>query len=122
MRQAVFLFFVAAFLLFGCEKSTKTLVNGTYIGVFERNGVFSNVALTFTNGQFSGQSDQDSYPAICSGTYSVTGNTISFENECGFFANFDWTLVLSESWNYSWANNVLILTKSNGDKYTLTAQ
>ena len=117
------LFFCVVFLTaLSCSKSIKSNVNGTYIGVFERNGVTSNVELTLTNGQFSGQSDQDSYPAICSGAYAVSGNTISFENECGFFANFDWSLILSDTWSYSYNNNVLILTKANGDKYTLTLQ
>ena len=117
------LFFCIVFLTaLSCTKSNKTNVNGTYIGVFERNGVTSNVKLTLTNGQFSGQSDQDSYPAICSGAYAVSGNTISFENECGFLANFDHTLILSDNWSYSYNNNVLILTKANGDKYTLTLQ
>ncbi len=117
------LFFCIVFLTaLSCSKSNKTNVNGTYIGVFERNGVTSNVELTLTNGQFSGQSDQDSYPAICSGAYTVSANTISFENECGFLANFDHTLILSDSWSYSYNNNVLILTKANGDEYTLTLQ
>lgn len=122
MKHTILLILIALLHLLSCTKSNKTNVNGSYIGVFERNGVTSNVELTLTNGQFSGQSDQDSYPAICSGAYAVSGNTISFENECGFLANFDHTLILSDNWSYSYNNNVLILTKANGDKYTLTLQ
>ena len=65
---------------------------------------------------------QSCHLEYCSGAYTVSANTISFENECGFLANFDHTLILSDSWSYSYNNNVLILTKANGDEYTLTLQ
>jgi len=116
------LFCCVVFFAIGCDKSTKTVINGTYIGTFERNGVVAQVELTFSNGQFNGQSDQVLYPAICSGTYTVSGNTISFENGCMWTANFDWTLILSENWTINSSNNSLILTKANGDVYNLIHQ
>ncbi len=116
------LFCYVILFAFSCDKSTKRITNGTYIGTFERNGTQVPIQLTFTNGQFSGVSDSTNFPAICSGTYSVSGNTISFENGCGFLANFDHTLILWENWNYSWEDDVLTLTKTNGDVYNLIRQ
>lgn len=116
------LFCAILLFAFSCNKPSKTITNGTYIGTFERNGVTANVELTFSNGQFTGHSDQDNYPAICNGSYTVSGNTITFENGCGFLANFDWTLILSENWTINSINNSLTLTKANGDVYSLIHQ
>ena len=97
-------------------------IEGEYIGIFERNGNTSNVELNFTNGIFSGDSETVKFPAICNGNYSISNKTIEFENLCIWTAEFDWTLVLGENWNYTFINNILTMTKVNGDKYTLTKQ
>jgi len=97
-------------------------IEGEYIGIFERNGNTSNVELNFTNGIFSGDSETVKFPAICNGNYSISNQTIEFENLCVWTAEFDWTLVLGENWNYTFINNILTMTKVNGDKYTLTKQ
>ncbi len=116
------------FMTFACNDddsqvaSDEQITNGDYIGVFERNGVTSNVELNFNNGEFTGSSETEKFPAICSGEYSISDNQILFENECIWTAEFDWTLILSESWSYTFQDNVLIMIKSNGDKYTLTQQ
>ena len=65
---------------------------------------------------------KEKFPAICNGNYLISSNTIEFENVCVWTAEFDWTLILGENWNYTKENNILIMTKSNGDKYTLTKQ
>ncbi len=104
------------------EVSIPTTTNGNYIGIFERNGITSNVQLNLINGAFDGQSTVQKFPAICSGTYIIAGNTMTFENGCAWIAEFDWTLILSGEWNYTMNGTTLTLTKSNGDKYTLTQQ
>ena len=104
------------------DENFQSKVNGEYIGVFERNGNVSNVELIFNEGNYSGESDTVKFPAICNGNYSVSSNSILFQNECVWTAEFDWSLILSDQWNYDLKGNILILTKSNGDKYTLTRQ
>ena len=47
---------------------------------------------------------------------------MTFENACVWTADFDWTLILWGDWTYTFNGNLLIMTKSNGDKYTLTKQ
>ena len=104
------------------DENPQPEINGEYIGIFERNGNTSNVELNFTNGIYSGESETVKFPAICNGNYSISNNSIEFENVCPWTADFDWTLLLSENWNYTLDSNTLIMTKSNGDKYTLTTQ
>ncbi|MDG1194002.1 MAG: hypothetical protein P8N27_00680 [Polaribacter sp.] len=104
------------------DENPQPEINGEYIGIFERNGNTSNVELNFTNGIYSGESETVKFPAICNGNYSISNNSIEFENVCPWTADFDWTLILSENWNYTLESNNLIMTKSNGDKYTLTKQ
>jgi len=104
------------------DENPQPEINGEYIGIFERNGNTSNVELNFTNGIYSGESETVKFPAICNGNYSISNNSIEFENVCPWTADFDWTLILSENWNYTLESNTLIMTKSNGDKYTLTKQ
>ncbi|MEP4780703.1 MAG: hypothetical protein ABJZ18_07005, partial [Algibacter sp.] len=89
---------------------------------FVRGGNNSNVELTFNNGNWTGESEIVKFPALCNGTYSNSGNVITFENACPWTAEFDWTLILGGEWDYSLNGNSLILTKTNGDKYTLTKQ
>ncbi len=127
MKVKIFLFTTLLSIMLSCNKnetevSIPTTTNGNYIGIFERNGITSNVQLNLINGAFDGQSTVQKFPAICSGTYIIAGNTMTFENGCAWTAEFDWTLILSGEWNYTLNGTTLILTKSNGDKYTLTQQ
>jgi hypothetical protein len=108
-----------------CSKdnnNSETLLNGKYIGTFERGTNISNVEFTFNDGAYTGASDTVKFPAICDGTYTVTGRTIDFQSLCAWTAEFDWTLILGGEWNYTFQNNTLIMVHSNGDKYTLTRQ
>ncbi len=104
------------------DDNSQPNIEGEYIGIFERNDNTSNVDLTFMNGTWTGESEIVKFPALCNGTYSISGNLVTFENACPWTAEFDWTLILVDEWNYNLNGNTLILTKNNGDKYTLTKQ
>lgn len=123
MKAKILILLGLLMLIVGCksdDENIQTNISGAYVGIFERNGNSSNVELTFNSGTYNGQSEIEKFPAICDGTYSTSGNTITFEHDCLWTADFDWTLILSGEWNYSLRNKVLIMNKSNGDKYTLT--
>jgi len=125
MRAKILFLSVIVLTTFGCNKedeNIETNLDGKYIGIFERSGSTSNVELTFNNGSWNGESEISEFPALCNGTYSITGSVINFENACFWTAEFDWTLILSDNWNYNLNGNRLILTKTNGDTYTLTKQ
>jgi len=111
-------------IAFACNNDDEIQPNidGKYVGIFERNGNTSNVELNLNNGTYFGESETEKFPGICNGNYSISNNSIDFENLCAWTAEFDWSLILVENWNFIFENNVLTLTKSNGDKYTLTKQ
>ena len=126
MKTKIFFFLTLLIITISCNKSEEVTIspntNGNYTGIFERNGNSSNVQLNLINGSFNGQSAIQKFPALCNGTYLISGNTITFDSNCAWTADFDWTLILNGQWNYNMNGNLLILTKSNGDKYTLTQQ
>ncbi|HEY4785544.1 MAG TPA: hypothetical protein VIH57_05825, partial [Bacteroidales bacterium] len=89
--------------LINCNKegqNTTKIPDGVYAGTFQRELVWSDsdtakITMTFSSGTWSGSSDKPKYPALCKGTYTIVGDTILFENECAWTAEFDWSLILS---------------------------
>lgn len=125
MKTKIFLLLTLAITIIGCDNDddiTETNVDGNYIGVFERAGNTSDVELNLNNGTWTGESETEKFPALCNGNYSISENIITFENACAWTADFDWTLILNDEWSYNLNGNTLVLTKANGDKYTLTKQ
>lgn len=109
-------------LLFSCHKDADdeiVVIDGSYVGTFQRNSEISEVTLDIVYGEFSGQSATDNFPAICNGTFQISNTTINFKNECVFPSTIDGTLILNGTWNYSFFNSNLTLENSIGDKYTL---
>jgi hypothetical protein len=112
------------------NKEVMAIVPGIYKGQFIRTSPYakyaaSNVTIEFTSNLFSGQSDMLHYPAICSGTFSVEGTEINFENECFFTADFDWTLILKGSYQLKVTGSQLEMTRVQSeitDRYILTLQ
>lgn len=105
----------------GCgNDDLPTDIDGHYTGTFQRGTNSSNVELLLDDNGFSGGSDIIKFPAICTGAYSTSIRTIKFENHCPWTAEFDWSLILSGTWDFTFLNQTLILTNSIGDKYTLT--
>jgi len=101
MKRTILLILSLIFLI-SCDKDEQTdrkLPYGVYIGTFQRELVWSdsdtaNITMTITSNQWSGTSDIEKYPALCNGTYSIVGDTIIFENECVWTADFAWNLIL----------------------------
>jgi len=126
MKKLIYLSLLITASFASCDHNSEADVhvnlNGTYIGTFERNGRVSNVELDLAEDRFSGTSDTDKYPAICSGIYSNNTVEITFSNHCAWTADFDWSLILSDTWTFNLSEDQLIMTKANGDKYSLTKQ
>ena len=104
IKMSKFVFSILTFLFFlSCEKeeiNNEKFPDGTYIGTFQREPVWSegataSITLTFSSNKWSGSGEREKYPALCRGTYSIKGDTIIFENECPWTAEFDWSLILS---------------------------
>lgn len=124
MKAVYVVLILAAISILGCNKEADTIapLDGDYIGTFERDSISAEVALQFENGTYSGTSDRVKFPAICNGTYEVSGNTINFVNQCPWTADFDWSLILNDRWNISSNDDILILTNPIGDRYQLIKQ
>lgn len=117
-------------ILAACEKSDRAAEqpisapeNGLYKGTFRRahsnnNGVISAVSLEFWGNGWTGTSQVQKYPALCSGSYARNGNNeLSFENICAWTAEFDWTLILSGTYKLSMDRDSLVFTKSYNGGY-----
>ena len=124
MKAKFLILLIGAISIFSCDKDDdgQATIDGQYAGTFQRGGNSSKVELTLKSENFSGESDTVKFPAICNGSYSIWDRTIKFENQCPWTAEFDWSLILSDTWNFSMHNEILILTNSIGDKYTLEKQ
>lgn len=121
-----FLILVTLFIsIVGCKKEDHTIepvFEGDYVGTFERNGRTSKVEFTFQDGKYEGESEIDKFPAICDGTYTtIKDDKITFINPCAWTAEFDWTLILDGTWEFTVDGDEIVLTKAD-DTYTLTKQ
>lgn len=102
MRK-ILLSVIALLFLFSCtkeeipEEKVNETFEGTYNGVFQRryaseDSFISSVTMTFYSNEWSGSSgfgeDDNSYPGLCNGSYSINENTIKFNNSCHWSDNF----------------------------------
>lgn len=109
-----------------CEEQPQEIqFEGFYHGTFYRNNSIisaapSQVQLFFGNGTFTGSSNTSRYPAICRGSYQISNEEIVFTDSCFWTADFDWTLILSGSYEYSEKQGEIILIKEyeNGSQDT----
>lgn len=114
-----FLFIFCLVSLLGCgkeEQNPTKFQDGIYVGTFQRELVWSvtdtaKITMTFFGGTWSGSSNKVKYPALCKGTYSIVGDTIIFENECAWTAEFDWSLILSGKYGLKIEGNAIELTR-----------
>lgn len=129
-RTFTFVALASLLILSGCiDDATQYDLDGaTLIGSFMRGGPLAlpaptQVVLNFGDGTFEGYSDNPKHPAICKGTYSQTGSTITFKNTCAFTADFDWTLILDGEYTYERDGNSIYIRRTyeneNIDLYDL---
>ncbi|WP_336515728.1 hypothetical protein [Pollutibacter soli] len=122
-------------LLVACEKEqSMSFEPGVYKGSFRRSGQGYNgtsrseVELIFDGTTFWGSSALPYYPAIGEGKYSLMRDKIVFRNESVFPANFDWSLILDESFSTNMEGDSIVLIKGHSttslhhDVYTLKKQ
>lgn len=135
MKRLLILLVVASAVFISCKKNKNDnqRITGTYKGTFQRygpavDGAVANVTLNFNDNKFSGESNMQYYPAICTGKFSVNGSKINFESECMWPADFDWSLILNGEYEVTInGNNLEIIRSYNGivfyqDHYKLVKQ
>jgi hypothetical protein len=133
MRYIFSVVFCLILFAVSCKKTNTDLIirEGTYVGTFQRltsnGGQISNVMITFSTNNWTGQSQFAKYPALCHGTYKASGSdNVTFENACPWTAEFDWTLILSGEYKLNVTGNSIEISRDyNGafkDIYKLTKQ
>jgi hypothetical protein len=133
MKNLVFIILILLFTT-ACDKDESgslESLNGTYKGFFIRSSPNAKyqpaeVTLIFNDSAFEGTSSISKYPAICKGTYKLSGREIEFNNSCFFTADFDWSLILSGKYEiYQEGERIIIARNTAGgvmDRYTLEKQ
>ena len=114
-------------ILIACDKSESPTesyqLEGRYLGTFHRTGMdTSDVSILFRDGQFEGASDVNRYPAICNGSFALQGSMINFKDNCSWTADFDWSLILTGTFNFEVNDGTVRIWKTNGavtDEYSL---
>lgn len=126
------------FSLFGCDKEehvARKIEGGYYTGTFQRESdeldrEIANVSFRFSSNEWNGTSDLVKYPALSKGTFSIVGDTIIFNSDGVWTADFDWTLILSGKYAISRTGDQIEFTRNYRDtnaeividRYLLTKQ
>ncbi|MCO4292297.1 hypothetical protein NF867_05410 [Solitalea sp. MAHUQ-68] len=110
-------FILSSITFMGCCTSDKVepLKAGTYSGVFNvkygSESYSGKTSLTFENARFSSTSGQNRFPAGGSGVYTISNDKIVFTDQNFWTADFDWGLILSGTYTYSFDGKRLTLKK-----------
>lgn len=98
------IFFFAIFLS-NCEKEDLEIKEGTYHGTFtvtyDSGTQTGQTTLVLNNGRYTCSGNSNRIPAGGSGTYSFDKDKITFNDENFWTADFDWNLILSGEYNFS---------------------
>lgn len=120
------LLIVLVFSVIGCskdketEKDLKDLIpetGGNYKGTFQRQtatgGQVVSVAMDLGDSSFTGLSPSAllRYPVIGRGTFTISGDIISFKDTCVYTTDFDGTLILSRQYKLSKNGDSLIISR-----------
>lgn len=115
-------FFIFSLLLSCAEAENVTIITEKMEleGTFQRitgseAGPVAEVTLLFHSGKWEGNSSRSKYPALCKGNYTLKENTITFENECMWTADFDWSLILSGTFNIIQTESHMVWEKRIGE-------
>ncbi|PZX55635.1 hypothetical protein [Algoriphagus chordae] len=126
MREVPYILFFLL-ILSSCSEDgqlEQKFQEGTFSGTFQRDlgdSEIANITLTFDGNRWSGFGDYPKYPALCKGTYAIDGKKITFQNECPWTAEFDWTLILSGEYKLTKTGSSLEFSRdyrsATSDKY-----
>ena len=103
-----------------CHNGTNPQPNikdGTYTGIFtvtnasaKRSG---KTTVVLKNGRFTCSGNPDRIPAGGSGDFTTKNDTIIFNDENFWFADFDWNLILKGKYLYKYDGKKLYFSKKN---------
>lgn len=129
MKTLLFITILSAIITKGCNSNNDDpqnlpIADGLYSGIFtstSSTGVSKgDVTLEIKGNRFIASGNANRIPAGGSGTWSVDpdGKAISLQDENFWTADFDWSLIMSGDFSYSFNGSKLILTRSSIDGST----
>lgn len=103
----------------GCSDSlTPGIYSGTFTIQYDSAKLSGETTLRLSDGQYTCDGNDNRIPAGGSGTYTLAGETIIFQDENMWTADFDWNLILKGEYTYSLRGKRLQLTRAvNGASY-----
>lgn len=110
-------------LIMGCKKDNLNIKDGTYKGTFtvtySSGTQTGQTTLELKNGKFTCSGNSNRIPAGGSGTFSSDNGKITFNDENGWTADFDWNLILNGNYDYTFDGKKLIFSadKNNVGNY-----
>ena len=117
-------------LILGCKKDNLNIKDGTYKGTF--TVTYSSVTQTgqtpveLKKGKFTCSGNSNRIPAGGAGTFSSDNGKITFNDENAWTADFDWNLILSGNYDYTFDGKKLIFSADKNNvgnyKYDLEKQ
>jgi hypothetical protein len=121
MRKIIYIL-SCIFFITSCEDDTlpQFELKGIYDGIFtveySEQQTFSNeVTITFNDSTYSCTSGENHIPAGGSGKFEIHSSTITFHDENGWFANFDWNLILDGEYDLNRDNSTIIISAHKND-------
>jgi len=109
-------------LFLSCDKKeeiSKPIEEGTYSGTFtvtySSGKKFGTTTIKLENGEYICTSNPDRIPAGGSGNYSVHKNKIIFNDVNFWTADFDWNLILSGEYDYTFDGKKLKISANKND-------
>jgi hypothetical protein len=133
MKKNKFYFIVLAisFISLKCTKNTELTLTGKYVGTFSvtysNSTMTGNATINFIDsGHYNSTGNPNHVPAGGSGTYSMSNNKIVFKDINFWTADFDWNLILTGQYDYTFdGKNLRIFADKNNVghyEYNLTKQ
>jgi hypothetical protein len=129
MKTLMILSFIITMMAKGCdnndfEKQNLPIADGFYKGTFTLTSSTSmmsgDLTIEIKGDRFTASGNSNRIPAGGSGTWSLDPDKqlIVFQDENFWTADFDWSLILSGEFNYSFNGESLVLTRNVGDGST----
>jgi len=118
-KSALFILLAAA--LSGCDETEIAKLKGSYTGTFIYHSnaeapQSGRVTVTFEGASYTSTRNPDYIPAGGSGTFEFKEkNTVRFEDQNIWTANFDWNLILKGEYAYEIKGDSLIITRSRDE-------
>lgn len=123
-----FAFFLIVLCIVSCDKDDELPIsdlmgvyNGTFTVEYSEDPSFydeltlsNDVTIEFEDGNFSCSSGENHIPAGGSGTYEIVGNKITFSDENGWYADFDWNLILDGEYDIKETNSEITISAHKG--------